>query len=261
MFFDLVYDSDPDFTIKNQLFFDRMDQYKTFQPAVRAVQQDVYVIEDKLTVTKRVANLPHWLRVNTLASINCATPCREGKVRRRRFRLASHRCDGADWRENRRGHDAEHHLISPIDNPDLDADGYPWGRIYRSEFSEIGLGLLFDIDVGARWNFLVGGRYDSSRAKNVDSRCQFQPGRRDLGESRRVSGRRTKAPLRGTTPSRGALSASYALTRNVRPYVTVAESSIVLDGNNNALSNDIIQAGHIGSASLEEVGHQGEPVR
>jgi outer membrane receptor protein involved in Fe transport len=50
------------------------------------------------------------------------------------------------------------------------------------------------------------------------------------------------------------VSASHALTRNVRPYVTIAQSAIVLDGNNNALSNNIIRAGHIGSATLAELG-------
>ena len=33
-FVDLVNDANPDFTIKNQLFFDSMDQYKTFRAAV-----------------------------------------------------------------------------------------------------------------------------------------------------------------------------------------------------------------------------------
>ena len=81
LFFDLVYDSDPDFTIKNQLFFDSMDQFKhSNQPY--AVLQDVYVIEDKLTMTKRLTDLPHWLRVNTSDPSTCATPCRRARASR-----------------------------------------------------------------------------------------------------------------------------------------------------------------------------------
>ena len=77
MFLDLVYDSDPDFTIKNQLFFDRMDQFKhSNQPY--AQRQDVYVIENKLTVTRRLNELPPWLRVNTLGSINLRKTVSQG---------------------------------------------------------------------------------------------------------------------------------------------------------------------------------------
>jgi iron complex outermembrane receptor protein len=40
----------------------------------------------------------------------------------------------------------------------------------------------------------------------------------------------------------------------VRPYVTVAESSLTLENNNNKLDNSVILAGHIGSARLREAG-------
>jgi hypothetical protein len=40
----------------------------------------------------------------------------------------------------------------------------------------------------------------------------------------------------------------------VRPYLTLAKSSVMLDGNNNSLTNAVIRAGHVGSASLREAG-------
>lgn len=253
IFFDLVYDKDPDFTIKNQLFFDRMDQFKhSNQPFGQLL--DVYVIEDKLTVTRRVTDLPHWLSVNTLASVNLRNTVSKGKgIAGGDF--ASHRTDAmlSDWTSTAEGLWPSANLVSPIENPDLAADGYPWGLLYDSEFSEAGLGLLFDVDVGARWNFLLGGRYDTSRARNVDGASSYNP---VVGTSA------NPGAYLGTDESAAAwddavswsLSASYALTRHVRPYVTVARSAIVLDGNNNALSNNIIRAGHIGAATLAELG-------
>jgi outer membrane receptor protein involved in Fe transport len=252
LFFDLVYDKDPDFSIKNQLFFDRMDQFKhSNQPFGQ--MQDVYVIEDKLTVSKRLTDLPHWLRVNTLGSINLRNTVSKGKgIAGGDF--ASHRTDAmtSDWMNTAEGLWPSANLVSPIENPDLAADGYPWGLIYDSEYSEVGLGLLFDIDV-ASWNFLVGGRYDGSRAKDVDRAASYNP---VVGTSA------NPGAYMGTDDSAAAwddavswsLSASYALQRNIRPYVTVARSAIVLDGNNNALSINIIRAGHIGSATLGELG-------
>ena len=40
----------------------------------------------------------------------------------------------------------------------------------------------------------------------------------------------------------------------MRPYVTLARASVALDGNNNALTNAVIEAGHIGESELREVG-------
>jgi iron complex outermembrane receptor protein len=253
IFLDLVYDSDPDFTIKNQLFFDRMDQFKhSNQPYAQL--QDVYVIEDKFTVTKRLNDLPHWLRVNTLASINLRNTVSKGNnIAGGDF--ASHRTDAmaSAWSDAAEGLWPNANIVSPIENPDLTADGYPWGLIYDSEFSEYGLGLLFDIDIDTRWNFLLGGRVDSSRARNVDYASGYDPVAGTSANPGAYAGVDVRAAAWDDAVSWSA-SASYALTPDIRPYVTLARSAIVLDGNNNALSNDIIEAGHIGSANLSEIG-------
>jgi outer membrane receptor protein involved in Fe transport len=253
IFFDLVHDSDPDFTIKNQLFFDRMDQFKhSNQPF--GVLQDVHVIEDKLTVTKRFRDLPHWLHVNSLASINVRNTVSKGKgIAGGDF--ASHRTDAmaSDWSDTALGHWPSANLVSPIENPDLLADGYPWGLVYDSEFSEYGLGLLFDVDVGSRWNLMIGGRYDASHANNVDRATGYNPVAGTSANPGAYLGTDQGASAWDDALS-WSVSASHALTQHIRAYATVAESAIVLDGNNNALNNNIIRAGHIGAASLEEVG-------
>jgi iron complex outermembrane receptor protein len=252
VFFDLVNDSDPDFTIKNQLFFDRMDQFKhSNQPFGQL--QNVHVIEDKLTVTKRLNDLPAWLRVDTLGSINLRNTVSQGKNIAGDF--GSNRTDAmaSGWMETAAGLWPSANFASPIENSDLAADGYPWGSVYDSEFSEVGLGLLFDIDVGARWNFLLGGRYDGSRARNVDRASSFNP---VIGTSANPGeyAEMDESAAAWDDAVSWSVSASHALTRNVRPYLTVARSAIVLDGNNNSLSNNIIRAGHIGSATLAELG-------
>jgi iron complex outermembrane receptor protein len=252
-FIDLVYDRDADFTIKNQLFFDRMDQFKhSNQPYAQL--QDVFVIEDKLTITRRLHRVPPWLRVNTLASINVRNTVSRGhNISGGDF--ASHRTDAMapSWPGVVTGTPPNAELISPIENSDLNSDGYPWGTIYRSEFSEFGLGLLFDIDVDSRWNFLLGGRIDRSHAKNVNYAGSFDP----VAGTSENPGRYYETNVGASAWDGGVSwsgSVSYAMTRRIRPYFTISRSSIVLDGNNNALSNDIINAGHVGSAGLREVG-------
>ncbi len=67
---DFLYDVDPSFTIKNQLFYDELDQYKiSNQPGCCQVNSKVY--EEKVTATKQLSQyLPDWLHINSLASIN-----------------------------------------------------------------------------------------------------------------------------------------------------------------------------------------------
>jgi iron complex outermembrane receptor protein len=52
-------------------------------------------------------------------------------------------------------------------------------------------------------------------------------------------------------------SLSHNFSFGVRPYATLSRSTILLDGNNNSLLNDVIAAGHVGSAELKEFGIKG----
>jgi iron complex outermembrane recepter protein len=253
LFFDLIYDSDPNFTAKNQLFFDSMHQYKnSLQPFVQ--EQDVHVIEDKLTLTRRLQGLPPWLRMNALVSGNVRQTVSKGRSSGTAD-FSSHRTDAmaSTWDASRGGMTPNTTFASPIDNPDLDADGFPWVSIYDTQFSEAGLGLMFDVDLFTRWNLIVGGRTDTSRARNTDYAGSFiattgtssNPGRFMSSDAT------ASAWDSGTSWS---VSLSYHTPWHLRPYVTFSESSIVLDGNNNQLTNATIEAGHLGSASLKEIG-------
>jgi hypothetical protein len=113
--------------------------------------------------------------------------------------------------------------------------------------------VLFDIDFFERTNLMLGTRYDKSRAENVDFAGTFNPttGRSsnpgafrtaDVGASGRDSG------------SSWNVSVSHEFPNRLRPYATVAESSLTLESNNNSMDNAVIMNGHIGEARLRELG-------
>lgn len=252
LFFDLVNDADPELTFKNQLFYDRMNQYKnSHQPFVQ--EQDVYVIEDKFTITHKLEDLTPWLSVNALASLNARLTVSEGKSTGNDF--SSHRSDAMapTWIDSLGGMTPNTTFASPIDNPNLATDGYPWVSVYRTKFSELGAALLFDIELWGRTRLLVGGRIDGSEAENIDRAGSFNATTGTSADAGLYSivDNRAQAWDSGTSWS---ASLSQRVSRNVWPYATLARSSIVLDGNNNALTNDTINAGHIGSADLAEIG-------
>jgi iron complex outermembrane receptor protein len=252
VFFDLIHDSNPDLTIKNQLFFDRMIQYKNSnQPFVQ--QQDVYVIEDKLTLSRRIPKLFPWLGINALMSFNLRNTVSEGKSAGSDF--SSHRTDAmADtWVPHLGGMTPNTTFASPLDNPDLSNDGYPWGTIYRTEFSEFGAALLFDVELWQRTRLLLGGRIDGSHAENVDRAGRFDP---TAGTSAQPGAYAVTDIVASAWDSETSwsVSLSHEVLPGVWPYATLAKSSIVLDGNNNALTNETIEAGHIGAARLAEIG-------
>jgi iron complex outermembrane receptor protein len=251
-FADLIYDSNPDFTITNQLFHDRMDQHKASnQPFAQA--QDVYVLEDRLTVMRRLTALPSAVRARLLAAVNYRKTVAEGAF----FSagdFSTHRTDAmaAGFDAANAGMTANTTFANPLDNPDPATDGYPWTDLYRSEFSELGIGLLLDADLFEHTNVLLGVRYDQSRARNTDY-AAFDPNQGTSADPGRYGD--GDVTVRGTDSGVSwSASVSHELPGKVRPYVTIARASVALDGNNNALSSSVIEAGHVGSAELREAG-------
>ena len=83
-------------------------------------------------------------------------------------------------------------------------DGAPWTSNYETEYYETGVGVLFDIDFFERTNLMLGGRYDKSRAENVDFGDTFN---RDDGHAPRIRARsapRTSTRAAATRMARGA---------------------------------------------------------
>jgi iron complex outermembrane recepter protein len=240
---DLVRDEDPDFTIRNQLFYDHMNQYKLSDQPLW-LQQNVSVIEDKLTITRRLQALPDWLRVNSLVSFNLRSTVSSG--RRTDADFGNHRTDAMSTQAQ----------LAPgglTPNSTIDAASFPWTSIYRTKFSELGAGLLLDMDLFGRINLLIGGRLDRSHARNRDYAGRFDPNAGTSAAPGAWLQDEDVASARDGGPS-WTVSVSHALPFGVRPYLTVASSSVMLDGNNNSLANAVIRAGHVGSATLEEAG-------
>ena len=252
VFADFIDDSDPNFTMKNQLFFDGMRQFKiSNQPY--AVDQHVYVVEDKFTLTRRLSDLPSWVSVNSLASANI-----RDTVSRGRYNLGDYGSSRTDamaptWDATDGGMTANTTFADPIDNPNLQAGGFPWITDYRTEYSEFGLGSLLDVELVSATSLMVGGRIDGSQAENLDYAGRFDPasGTSAAPGVFATSDSKVRGWDHGTSWS---ASLSQAVRGNIHPYVTLARSSIVLDANNNALTGPIIKAGHIGSAGLREAG-------
>jgi iron complex outermembrane recepter protein len=242
-YLDLAYDQDPDFTVRNQLFFDSMNQYKLSDQPLWQIQ-NVSVLEDKLTLTRRLGNLPTWLRVNSLFSVNLRNTVSSGRGTQSDY--GNHRTDAMSptWDRTPGG-------ATP--NTTLDAASFPWTSIYRTEFSEIGAAAMLDVDLFGATSLIVGGRLDQSHATNTDFAGRFNA---NAGTSANP-GIYLPADETASGWDGGAswtVSLSQALTHGVRPYITLAKSSVMLDGNNNSLSNAIIRAGHVGSADLREMG-------
>lgn len=246
-FLDLIYDADPDFTLKNQFFMDSMDQFKVSeQPS--GGKQDVLVLANKLTATYRLQHLPRWMRLNTLGSLIFRNTRSTGK--RYGGDFSSHRTDAMSGTGEMTPNAT---FVHSYENAALYNDGAPYTSIYDTDIWETGLGLLFDMDLFDRTNILVGGRIDGSRAKNTNKAGTFDIA---VGTANNPGVfRAVDDTARGW--DRGAswsISVSHEIVPHVRPYATYSRSSVILDNNNNSMDNAVIARGHIGSAELMEAG-------
>jgi len=256
-FADLVYDVNPDFTMKNQLFFDSIHQYKISNQPLW-LTQNVWVVEDKFTLTKRFTELPRWLKVNNLASLN---------VRRTTSNtgsgyggdLASTRVDiTADqrWINNFEGRYPNTTFVTTHDNADLNNDGSPLTADGETVYTEYGLGFLWDVDLFEKTNVLLGARYDKINAKNEEFVGTFNTATGTAANPGAFRPTGSSASASDTGPSY-SLSVSYKMPWNLRPYATYARASVLLEGSNNRMANNVITGGPIGKAELKEAGIKG----
>ncbi|MFZ9746079.1 MAG: TonB-dependent receptor plug domain-containing protein [Opitutaceae bacterium] len=254
-YFDLIHDRVPDLTVKNQVFFDSMDQYKiSNQPF--SPKNDVLLWENKLTVVKRLKSPAEFLTLNSLASVNFRYTRANTKSSGGDY--GTHRTDAmaSTWVDERGGMVPNTTFANPFENADPRSDdSFPWTTHGRTSFTETGGGLMLDADLWGRTNVIVGGRYDVSKAHNWNYGGVWALG---------GAGTSNANPLReitATTSSKGtddgaswSVSLSHQLPFQLRPYVTIARSSLALDGSDNRIADNIIAAGHIGSAELREAG-------
>ncbi len=259
---DFINDRNPDLTIKNQMFMDRLDQFKySYQPVSR--RNYIQVFEDKLTVTRRFYNLPEWLELNSLVSGNIRYT--ESRIRGFGGDYGASRVDTLDenWNLRPGGRDPNTTFMTPIQDNRYEEDGTPFSNASITRFYEVGLGVLFDMDIHENTNLLIGGRIDTSTATNTNLAETGQGPVYAFGGAGTSHGDPMR-PLQEDVRARGrdsgtswSASLSQRLPYNLHPYITAARSSVALDGSNNSISNNIINEGHIGEGGLLEAGIKG----
>jgi outer membrane receptor protein involved in Fe transport len=261
-FIDLINDKNPDFTMKNQFLYDNINSFKdSWQPY--GENQYIKAMEEKFTVTKRVSdeNLPDWVRINMLGSINYRTT--QGWI------VSS----GGDfnWRQDVYYNDGISYpntmFWTQLTNPDY-ATGAPDTRRLSSKQDSAGLGVMFDIDLFTNTNVMIGGRYDETEAEATENptftesagvspppgMVCTQPGPTCPG---RFLGTVTTVDSSDSGQS-WSISLSQQIGDRWRPYLTAAESSLLLAASNDLVQVSIVRGGNlIGEAELKEVGIKG----
>jgi outer membrane receptor protein involved in Fe transport len=286
-YLDFVYDTNPDFTVKNQIFYDSLTSFKdSWLPY--GENQGISALEEKLTVTKRLPAdwLPQWLAVNSLASANYRTT--RGFLRssggdfdyRQDIMLGT----GADG-SGTGGHGPNTMFWTQLTNASY-GTGTPYTTWRISDFNTSGLGVMFDIDIARNTNLLLGGRYDSTHAKAEDTQLQNPSsgtvGTAVTGNVNAVSAATIAAYINGTACQAQAAGCPGGITAPVsvsgsdsgtswsaslshqlpwgglRPYVTRAQSTLTLDGSNNLFSTATVTGGKlVGTATMSELGIKG----
>lgn len=244
---DMVYDQNPDFTMKNQIFFDGMDQHKIGEQPF-AEYQEIYGVEEKFTITRRIPDawLPGWLRVNSLASVNF------------RYNRMNRKTAGGDYdyRNDATLNMGDYTTLTRFWTAADDASyetGHPYTTINTTQYSEAGIGVLFDVDIATNTNLTIGGRYDHTDARNTNyGAFNFSTGT-SANPGRFTTANATESGTdSGTSYS---VSLSHQLPFGIRPYVTYARSSLTLTGSSQQLDNAQIASGDIiGQAELKEAG-------
>jgi iron complex outermembrane receptor protein len=253
-YFDLVNDRNPDFTIKNQLFMDNIDQHKySNQPVSRLM--DIMVIEDKVTATWRPAGLPAWLKANTLGSLNYRFT--ESKIRGFGGDYGSSRVDALapTWVDEVGGMTANSTFVTPFENSDYNLGGTPFTNRSVTKYTETGLGVLADLTFAERTHVLVGARGDISKAKNENLPGIYAFGGAGTSNNEPMRLVSTGSMAEGTDEGVSwSVSVAHQFSFGLRPYATWARSSVALDDSSNAIANNIIVAGHMGEGELMEFG-------
>lgn len=263
-YYDMVYDKDPNFTVKNQFLSDNVEATKdSYLPYGEWLMQ--HSLEDKLTATHTVPEqfLPGWLKINTLGSLNY------------RVTHAAIRDAGGDfdWRQDMlatHGNDVQlpnNAFANPLNNP-----SYATGALNTvdrsSWYNDYGAGLMFDVDIFKNTNLVIGGRWDGSSAHGSDAqRFNETPNNANVTSATiAASDVPSAVQFLGADLAKGwshgtswSISLSQQLPFGLRPYATLAKSAIALEDSNNIMATSVITAaaGHIGSSRLREVGVKG----
>lgn len=276
---DLIYDTDPNFTVKQQFFYDSIDSFKdSWLPY--GERQYIKAWEDKVTVTKMLPDnwLPSWLTVNTLGSVNYRDT--RGFIRSSggdfdyRQDIMNQTCPGAGCEgSGTGGHTPNTMFWTQLTDPSY-ATGAPITAYTNSQYSESGIGLMADVTLFKHTNIVAGGREDRVIAHvntpviqnpglGLTATSTFTPDDKVIADYRAGIACRTQGQVvtkgDGTTTvcpganvaasivssSQNAKSWSFSISHelpwgHMRPYFTAATASLALDGSNNLFANGTV---------------------
>jgi iron complex outermembrane recepter protein len=249
-FLDLVNDSDPNFTYKNQILIDTQNQEKTGRNPFSQFQ-DIFKAEDKITAVRVFHPSWEWLEFTTLGSINGVYH------------------DGGRRTDNTVDYDFRRSLMTGWTPNDTFTEytkipgfeGSALSQFQQSNSTQWGVGLLTDTQLFEKVSLMIGGRFDSMTAEGYVPAGVFN--RNGNGSITTAS---TNPDFKGyndyakSTDSGWSYSGSlsYALTSSLKPYVTYAvQSSPIDDASTGGIPIANIKRGPFGQAKLREAGLKG----
>lgn len=252
VYLDFINDKNPDAKLKNQILFDSQDQFKDSELPFYQ-KQDVFVIEDKATLEYRIpdANLPDWLTINSISSVNL------------RYTEAARRSNSGDYDDrpdlSRVGNTRTPFdlFVSPRENDDYFNGGAPYSADITTTYVESGIGTLFDVGLGERMSLLLGGRVDYIQAETTVPAGLYSIG---------TNGSFTTVASNAYKNAQGEgddYGKSYTISLTGKapfgliPYVTYGQQTALSDSADLTLAGNLVKAGPYDAATLEEIGIKG----
>jgi outer membrane receptor protein involved in Fe transport len=249
-FLDIVNDSNPDFTFKNQILVDIQDQEKTGRNPFSQFQ-NIFQLEEKFTVVKKWQPRWDWLALATLGSVNGVY------------------YDGGRRTDNTVDYDFRRSLMTgftPNDTfsaftKDSGFEGSALSQFIQSNYLSYGVGVLNDVTLFRKVNLLLGGRMDS-----IDSEAYVPAGIFNRNGNGGLTVASANPAFKGyadygkTNDVGWSWSASITVpvTDGLRPYFTYAiQSAVIGDASTGGVPIANAKRGPLGASLLKEVGLKG----
>lgn len=246
-FFDLVNDSNPDFTYKNQVLLDTQDQEKTGRNPFSQFQT-IFKVEDKITVTKHFQPKWEWLDQTLLGSLNGVY------------------YDGGRFTDNTVDYDYRRSLLTGFTPNDTFTaftktpgfEGSALSQYQKSNYTQWGIGFLSETVFFRKFTLLVGGRFDSMTSEAFIPAGIFlrngNGGITAASTDPSFKGYNDYAKTEDSGKSYSA-SLSYEPIKGFKPYATWAVVSAPIDdASTGGIPVANVRRGPFGEAELKEYG-------
>ncbi|WP_175414865.1 TonB-dependent receptor plug domain-containing protein [Nibricoccus aquaticus] len=236
-FFDLVNDSNPDFTIKAQFLADYHDQVKLGRNPF-SQHQEVFTAEEKITVTKKWAIPGDWLTATSFASANF------------------HYYEGGRMTDNTADIDFRRSLMvgfTPNDTFSSILLDPTWNGSQKSVAEDsiqttAGIGFATDFSFFELFDLFVGGRTD-----HVDANSYVPAG---LFLRNGNGGISTASVVKGSDHDYSySVSLTYRAPFGLRPYLSYADNaSLLVNASTGAVAQANVRTNLLARTELKEAG-------